>query len=162
MAAEQLTGIILSGGKSSRMGREKGLVNFRGKPLVSYAISSLEPVADTLIISINEQLKEYRRFGLAVVTDEIKGIGPMGGLHTALKYSETEHNLVLSCDMPFVSAGLMDYLYQNVQDYDIVVAMHGKDRLEPLCGYYARRVIGVLEEKIKELFEELAGKKGKR
>ncbi len=130
------------------MGREKGLVNFRGKPLVSYAINSLEPVVDTLIIGTNEQLDEYRKFGHAVITDEIEGIGPMGGLLTTLKHSKTEHNLILSCDMPFVSTELMDYLFQNVQDYDIVVAVHGKDRIEPLCGYYARRVTSILEKSI--------------
>lgn len=148
MAGNQVTGIILSGGKSSRLGHEKGLAEFRGKPLISYAVETLKSVTDTLLISANNRLEEYSRFGYEIVRDERKGIGPVGGLLSTLKHSKTEQNLVLSCDMPFVNAGLMNYLLLNVQEYDIVVAVHGKDSLEPLCGCYSRNVIDVLERQI--------------
>jgi len=148
MAENQLTGIILSGGKSSRMGIEKGLVDFRGKPLITYAIEALKPATDTLLISANNRLDEYRKYGYGIVQDEIKEIGPIGGLFSALKDSKTEKNLVLSCDMPFVSTELLEYLFRKMQQNDIVVAVHDEDRLEPLCGCYSRRVINMLGQQI--------------
>jgi len=148
MTRNRLTGIILSGGKSSRMGLEKGLVDFRGKPLISYAVEALTPVADTLLVSANNRLDDYRNFGYEIVRDEVREIGPMGGLLAALKHSKTEYNLVLSCDMPFVSTELLEYLSGNMQNYDIVVAVHDEDRQEPLCGCYSRSVISILEQQI--------------
>jgi molybdopterin-guanine dinucleotide biosynthesis protein A len=150
MAGKRLTGIILSGGKSSRMGLEKGLVDFRGKPLISYAIEALKPVTDALLVSANNRLDDYRNFGYEIVRDKVKEIGPMGGLLAALKHSKTEYNLVLSCDMPFVSTELMDYLSGQIEDYDIVAAVHGEETLEPLCGCYSKSVVGVLENQVAE------------
>ena len=148
MTRNRLTGIILSGGKSSRMGLEKGLVDFRGKPLISYAIEALKPVTDALLVSANNRLDDYRNFGYEIVRDKVREIGPMGGLLAALKHSKTEYNLVLSCDMPFVSTELLEYLSGNMQNYDIVVAVHDEDRQEPLCGCYSRSVISILEQQI--------------
>lgn len=148
MAKNQLTGIILSGGKSSRMGLEKGLVDFRGKPLITYAIEALKPIADTLIISANNRLDEYGQYGYEIFQDEIKEVGPIGGLYTVLKNSKTEINLVLSCDMPFVNTELLEYLFRNMQQNDIVVAVHDEDSLEPLCGCYSRNMVNAMEQQI--------------
>jgi len=130
------------------MGLEKGLVDFRGKPLISYAIEALKPVTNALLVSANNRLDDYRNFGYEIVRDEVREIGPMGGLLAALKHSKTEYNLVLSCDMPFVSTELLEYLSGNMQNYDIVVAVHDEDRQEPLCGCYSRSVISILEQQI--------------
>jgi molybdopterin-guanine dinucleotide biosynthesis protein A len=148
MAKNQLTGIILSGGKSSRMGLEKGLVDFRGKPLITYAIEALKPIADTLIISANNRLDEYGQYGYEIFQDEIKEVGPIGGLYTVLKNSKTEINLVLSCDMPFVTTELLEYLFRNMQQNDVVVAVRDEVSLEPLCGCYSRNMVNALEQQI--------------
>jgi len=150
MDENQLTGIILSGGKSSRMGGEKGLAEFRGKPLISYSIEALNPVVDSVIISANNHMDVYRNFGFDVVKDEVSGIGPMGGLLSTLKFSATEYNLVLSCDTPFINSGLLSYLAGNIQDYEVVVVAHGNNKLEPLCGVYSRNIISILENNVYE------------
>ena len=150
MDENQLTGIILSGGKSSRMGREKGLVNFRGKPLISYSIEVLKQLTGTIIIGANNNLEEYKKFGFDVVNDEVEGIGPMGGLLSTLRYSTTDKNLVVSCDTPFINSGLLQYLMRYMQDYDIVAASHGNGKTEPLCAIYSRNVIPVMEKKVND------------
>ena len=63
MAKQEVTGIILSGGKSSRLGEEKGLALFQNKPLITYAIDILTPVCDDIVISANNQLDDYAKFG---------------------------------------------------------------------------------------------------
>ena len=150
MSKDQLTGIILSGGKSSRMGEEKGLVDFLGKPLISYAIDVLQPIADPIIIGANHQLETYRKFGYRIIEDEIKEIGPIGGLLSTIKISETEQNFILSCDMPFLNADIMTYLLQNMHYADVVVAMHRDNKIEPLCGIYSRKIIPEIEAAIEK------------
>jgi molybdenum cofactor guanylyltransferase len=147
MNKNDLTGIILSGGKSSRLGEEKGLAGFNGKPLVSYAIDVLKPLCGKLVISANNQLKEYAKFGYEIVQDEFKGIGPMGGILTCLKKSESRFNLILSCDTPFVSTALFDYLLKEAEHYQIVVPSHD-GFIEPLCAIYATNVLWELQHSV--------------
>lgn len=105
---DEITGIILAGGKSSRMGKDKGLCDFKGKALVSYAIETLRPLCGNLMISANYFPEKYAEFDLPVIADEVKNIGPMGGILSCLKQSHTQHNLVLSCDTPFVTTDVSE------------------------------------------------------
>jgi molybdopterin-guanine dinucleotide biosynthesis protein A len=150
MYESQLTGIILSGGKSSRMGKEKGLVDFQGKPLISHAILALKPLVDNIILGANHQLNNYKKFGYTIVEDEVKNIGPLGGVLSCLQHSDTKNNIILSCDMPFVSTDLLNYLIKQKQDYDVVVPIHDTNKIEPLCGIYSKSIIPVMEDAVKE------------
>lgn len=143
MQKETITGVILAGGKSSRMGKDKGLCEFKGKALVTYAIEVLKPLCNRIIISANKT-EEYSGFGLDVFPDEVKGIGPMGGMLSSLKQSETEHNLVLSCDTPFVTTELFENLLQHIDKNQVVVPLHQQGKIEPLAAYYATNVIAEL------------------
>ena len=157
----EVTGIILAGGKSSRMGTDKGLQELGGKPLIEYAIDVLSGLCSNLIISSSSEV--YHTFGYQVVADEFPGIGPMGGIYSALRQSKTERNLVLSCDLPFVSKELLTYILDNSKGYQIVVPYEGNRHYEPLCGFYH---ISVLEQisnfihkgnyKLPDLFEEIS------
>lgn len=129
-----ITGIILAGGKSSRMGTDKGLQELCGKPLISYSIQLLSEFCSTIIISTSSDA--YQSFGYKTVADEIPGIGPMGGIYSALKQSKTEQNLVLSCDLPFVSKELFSYIIKNSEVYQAAVPWEGNQHYEPLCGFY--------------------------
>lgn len=130
----QVTGIILAGGKSSRMGAEKGLQELCGKPLISYAVQVLSGLCNTLIISSSSEA--YTAYGYDVVPDEFPGIGPMGGIYSALKHSRTDKNLVLSCDLPFVTNELLSYILKNATGYQVAVPWQGNRHYEPLCGFY--------------------------
>ncbi|NOX84892.1 MAG: molybdenum cofactor guanylyltransferase [Chlorobi bacterium] len=140
-----VTGIILAGGKSSRLGEEKGLALFNGRPLVSYAIDILKPICSKLLVSANNYRKEYSKYGFEVVEDQIKDIGPMGGLYACIKRSTTRYNLVLSCDTPFVSSALFEYLLDYIENFQAAVPVHDNGMMEPLCAVYTTNAIWSLQ-----------------
>ena len=142
---EEITGIILAGGRSSRLGKDKGLCEFKGKPLVSYAIRTLSPLCGQMMISANYFPEKYAEFGLPVVADEIKDIGPLGGIYTCLKKSKTRHNLILSCDTPFVNTKVFQHLLNEVENEQVVTPSHETFLIEPLSAYYNTNVIGDME-----------------
>ncbi len=145
---DELTGIILAGGKSSRMGRDKGLCEFNGRALVSYAIETLKPLCGRMIISANHFPEKYEQYGIEVIGDEIKNIGPMGGIYTCLKRSTTQHNLVLSCDTPFVGTILLKHLLDEVKNEQVVAPAHHTFLIEPLSAYYATNILDNLTQAI--------------
>lgn len=148
MKRNEITGIVLSGGKSSRLGTEKGLARYGGKPLVTYSIDALKPLCGEILLSANNELENYKKFGLEIIQDEIKGIGPMGGLLACLKKSQSRYNLVLSCDIPFVETDLLRYLLTQIENYQVVAPVHGEGLIEPLCGFYNTNVISELEKSV--------------
>lgn len=150
MVKEEITGIILSGGKSSRLGEEKGLALFNGKPLIQYAIDILKPVCDKIIISANNQLDDYADFGYEIVEDQVRNIGPMAGLIAGLKKSDTRYNFMLSCDTPFVPSELFPYLLNSIENFQVAIPVHDEKYFEPLCAVYATNIIWQMEQSIKE------------
>lgn len=138
-----VTGIILAGGKSSRMGVDKGLAELNGKPLVAWVIKSLQTVCSHLIIiSHNEN---YHQFGFQVYADIHKDSGPLGGIFTGLVNSTTDYNLVVACDMPYIPPEFLNQLVRFVADYSIVVpSING--RFEPLCACYQKNTRFKMEE----------------
>lgn len=156
-----VTGIILAGGKSSRMGADKGLQELCGKPLIQYAIDALSGLCSTIIISSSSEA--YQALGYKVVGDVFPGIGPMGGIYSALKQSKTDMNLVLSCDLPFVTQELMSYILQNSNGFKVTIPWMGGQHYEPLCGFYHLSTLDQIGDYIKnanyklpDLFEEIS------
>ena len=124
-----IAGIILAGGKSTRMGEDKGLIFFNGKRLVEYSIDLLRNYCNRVIISSNN--KAYREFGFPVVKDIISGIGPISGVTSALKNSPGEWNFILACDLPFLNGQLLDRLLNaRGNSMGVVPVHHGL--MEPL------------------------------
>ena len=86
----------------------------------------------------------------------------MGGIYSALMNSKTDLNLVLSCDMPFISEELLNYLINNTEGFDVVVPWHGDKKIEPMCALYHKNTIPVFEEfiqnnnyKIQDVYRKL-------
>lgn len=127
------------------MGKEKGFVELNNKPLISYSIDVLSTVCNQIIIGANSD--NYKQFGYSVVNDEIKDIGPIGGIYACLKSSKTDDNFILSCDMPLISTELIEYVFSLKEDYDIVIPTF-KGFLEPLCAYYNKSIAAGLSEAI--------------
>ena len=140
----KITGIVLAGGKSSRIGTEKGLVIFRNKPLIDYSLNVLTLVANEIIISSNSMM--YNGFGFPVLKDEFPDSGPMGGIYTCLKASENEINIVLSCDMPMVNAVFLNKLLAAADGFDAVVPWYEKKYFEPLSAVYRKNLLPVFED----------------
>jgi molybdopterin-guanine dinucleotide biosynthesis protein A len=144
----EVTGIILAGGKSSRMGHDKGLLELGGRKLAEIAAGNLSHICSDIIISANDPA--YQQFGYRVIPDIHTGIGPIGGLYSALSASKTSLNLVLSVDLPFVNKGLLEYLVSRVEDYQAAVPVSGNNYYEPLCAVYDRSVLSVIEKCIED------------
>ncbi len=141
----EITGIILAGGKGRRLGEEKGLCSFNKKPLVEYAIETLQPLCGNILISANNNTERYKQYGFPVLTDDIQDVGPLGGIMTCLKKSATRHNLVLSCDTPFVETAIFSVLLEQIENYQVVAPSHETFLVEPLCAYYATNVLSQIE-----------------
>jgi len=141
----KLTGIILCGGKSCRFGEDKGLCTLGGKRMIDYPLEALKGLCDEIIISSNDD--RYFNLGYKVVPDTIKNIGPLGGIYTALNESKTDDNIIISCDMPFVNSELLEYILKNKGKSLIASAFEGQF-VEPLCSYYNKSIIPLVEEMI--------------
>lgn len=132
---KQINGYILAGGKSSRMGTDKGLLMIEGKAMIQYVIEQMQLVFNNLLIVSNNS--EYEKFGLEVIPDLIKNIGPAGGIYTALEHSDSLLNFVVSCDMPFITKGAIEFIIENSNESQIVL-LENQGNLEPLFGIYAK------------------------
>ena len=105
---KDITGIILAGGKSTRMGTDKGFLLLNNKPFVQYSIDALQPlVSEIIIVSDNP---DYDRFGLKRINDTIKDAGPVAGICSGLEASSTAYNLILSCDIPLITSKILQKL----------------------------------------------------
>ena len=155
-----VTGIILAGGKSRRMGMDKGLLKIGDKTLVEIAIINLSPLCNTVLISSNSE--DYMQFGAKVVPDVIPNIGPMGGIYSSLLESRTDLNLVLSVDLPLVNEGLLAFLVEQSIGYMAAVPWSGQEHFEPLCACYNRAILSAIHDyinkgvyKMPDLFREV-------
>lgn len=129
---------VLAGGKSSRMGSDKGLMLFKGKPLIQHVIEQLEPAVNRVVLVANNAA--YEDFGLEVIEDTIKGIGPAGGIYSALKHTGASRNFIVSCDMPFVTTGVIEFIIQSSFQSQVTLPVHHQ-KTEPLCGVYAKECL---------------------
>ncbi|PJJ09230.1 molybdenum cofactor guanylyltransferase [Flavobacterium sp. 1] len=133
----KITAIVLAGGKSQRMGTDKGMLDLNGKTFIQHICDALQPIVDSniLIVSAN---KEYDALGFSRVEDIIENKGPVGGLYTALMESKTKVNLVLSIDVPLVSTELLEWLIKNHDETYMITQTKSGDKINPLIGVYDR------------------------
>ncbi len=117
---DDVSGVILAGGKSSRYGKTKAFVRISGIPLIERVISVMGSVCQELIIITNTP-HEYSHLGLHVYEDMIKDLGPLGGIFTGLNVISKDSGLFVACDMPFLNKGLLRYMVECKDDFDGVV-----------------------------------------
>ena len=117
IATTDITGLLLAGGQGRRMGgADKGLLDFRGRPLAAWTLERLEPQVGTLLISANRNMERYGAFGCAVLTDELPDYaGPLAGLHAALGVAKTPWVATCPCDSPFLPLDLVARLTQALE-----------------------------------------------
>ena len=137
MIEKNITGIILAGGKSSRMGTDKGMILLNGKKFIEHIINALSPNVNQIIIIANND--NYNELGYKVYKDLIEDSGPLGGIYTGLKLSTTEKNIVLSCDTPFITTEFIKFIISNSNDSEITVPVF-KNNTEPLCAVYSKNI----------------------
>lgn len=122
------TGLILAGGQGRRMGgRDKGLVQYKGKALVDHVIECLAPQVEELLISANRNLGDYAIRGYPILVDDMPDFqGPLAGVLTGLQRSRNEWMLAVPCDMPNLPDDLALRLWSSAGDHSIVVASDGE------------------------------------
>lgn len=133
MSEDKITGIILAGGKSSRMGEEKGLVQFKGKPMIEYSIELFQKLGYEIMIIANNS--SFGHYGFPVYSDIISDKGPMAGIYTALHHSSSNWNAVITCDVPLVDPTVFHKLEESKKGFDAVMP-NFKNRLQPLTAMY--------------------------
>ena len=140
---ESVTAFVLAGGKSARMGTDKAFLETSGRSLLANALELARGVATE--VRIVGDAAKFSTFGV-VVEDVYRDRGPLGGIHAALASSETELNLILGVDLPFVSGDFLRYLIAaaNGSDALVTVARVGT-YYEPLCAVYRARFAGIAE-----------------
>ena len=131
----QVTGVILAGGLARRMNnQDKGLINYKGRPMISYAIDALSTITQQTLINANRNQEIYQGFGLPVIADQTDHFdGPLAGVLTAMLYTSSDILLVIPCDSPLIKAHHLQKLLmmRATEDADVAIAFDG-DRLHPV------------------------------
>ncbi|BCM25922.1 molybdenum cofactor guanylyltransferase MobA [Methyloradius palustris] len=144
-----ITGIVLAGGKGSRMdGVDKGLVNFNGKPMVEHVLERLAPQVDQILISANREIAQYEALGYPVIQDDIAGFaGPLAGLQKGLQVAESAYVLTVPCDSPLLPPNLASRLMNSLikHDADLAVVKTGS-QTQPVFCLYRTSVLPSLEQ----------------
>nr|WP_322806504.1 molybdenum cofactor guanylyltransferase [Thermanaerothrix sp.] len=129
---------IQAGGKSLRMGFNKALAPFLGKPLIQRVIHRVHSLASEIVVVANDPLP-YLELGYPIVADRISGVGALGGLYTALSYARYPYVIVIACDMPFVNSALLEEAWKRlIQGNWDAVLPQSAEGLEPFHAVYRR------------------------
>ena len=143
-----VTGVILAGGKSSRMGKNKALLEIGGERIIDKAVSLFKSLFKEVILVTNTP-EEYAGHDVKVVTDIFPGKGSLGGIYTGLVYASCDYSFIASCDMPFLKRELIEYLINIKNGFDVVVPKLRTGH-EPLHAVYSRRCLKPIEALIKK------------
>lgn len=139
---------ILCGGKSSRMQSEKGLVLYKNKPFIEHIIDAVLPISNNIQLITNSN--DYDYLAYPKIKDVVVDKGPLGGIYSALYYSESEINLILSCDIPLISSEIVQELIdKHKANFDVAV-LKDNDSIHPLIGIYSKKLIPIIKKAIDE------------
>ena len=132
---DNVTGVILAGGKARRMGGEdKGLIEINGKTMISYVIESLKPQVVNLIINANRNIQIYDQYGYPVISDKITGFqGPLAGIAATMKIATTDYICSCPCDGPLIPEDLVERLYSSlISKKGQISVAHDGERIQPV------------------------------
>ncbi|WP_332826386.1 molybdenum cofactor guanylyltransferase MobA [Ramlibacter sp.] len=149
MDKNDVTGVILAGGRGSRMGgADKGLQNFRGMPMAMYTLMRLGPQVGEVMINANRNLSAYESFGIPVWPDSLSDYaGPLAGFLTGLEHCETEYMVTVPCDTPLFPQDLVARLGEALEREDAEIAMasareeDGHLRAQPVFSLMKRELM---------------------
>jgi len=142
-----LTAFVLAGGKSVRMGTDKAFLKLGSRTLLECSLQLARSVTDGVVIVGSRQAFS----GYApVVEDVFPDRGPLGGIHAALRSSETDLNLMLSVDTPFMTEAFLRFLVAQVAPDAVVAVPRVENRWQPLCAIYRRSFADLAEQSLTE------------
>ena len=142
-----VTGILLAGGKSRRMGEDKRFLRVGDRSLFERSLGVLRSLFRGVLVVIAQDSPTLEA-EVPVIRDLVPNCGNLGGLYTGLRQASTEHVFVVACDMPFLNPEVVRYLAQFKDDADLVMVQR-ETGLEPMHALYGRRCLPVLEEMVR-------------
>ena len=143
----EATGIILAGGKSLRLGRNKATELIGGMPLIERVINRLKPITNRLVMVTARDRDCFPPVTpIEVITDIYPGKGPLGGIYSGLCASRTVANIVVGCDMPFLNTALLEHMSKLISSYDAIVPRWPGGKIEPLHAVYSVSCIAVMKK----------------
>jgi molybdenum cofactor guanylyltransferase len=140
---QDISGIILAGGQSQRMGENKAFIRIAEKPLIERITDLFQKVFKETLIVTNRK-DSYLYLNVGVYEDIFPGQGALGGLYTGLFRSSFFNAFAAACDMPFLNKDVIDYVCQQADGYDVVVPKT-EDGFQPLHALYSKRCLGPIE-----------------
>ena len=131
---ENVTGVILAGGKARRMGGcDKGLIEINDQPMIKYVIDALKPQVKDILINANRNTEQYENFGYAVIADQLEDYqGPLAGIAAAMDAAKTSYICTCPCDGPFVAKDLVSHLYSAFDSEVEIAVAHDGNRMQPV------------------------------
>jgi molybdopterin-guanine dinucleotide biosynthesis protein A len=158
--ATPIAAFILAGGESSRMGSNKALLELGGVPLIVRTARLVESVGIKRTIVGSPEI--YARLRLHAIRDDWPGAGPLGGIATALRASESSWNLIVACDLPYLTKAWLEHLIHRAErsDADVVLPLNDAGA-EPLCAMYNKSsesaIWLALDRGVRKVTDGLAG-----
>lgn len=140
-----LTGIILAGGKSLRMGQDKRFLEVGGQTLLDRAVAVVESLFPEILVVVAEPTLQLSHLSHRVVTDLIPGCATLGGVYTGLSYASSSRVFATACDMPFLNRTVIEHLATADPAADVVIVRLANG-LQPLHAIYSKRCLPVLEQ----------------
>jgi molybdopterin-guanine dinucleotide biosynthesis protein A len=140
---EQLTAVILAGGKSERMGEDKAFLDLEGQPFIERILQVVKGLTQEVIVIANT--KQYDSLGVSIYPDLIEDCGPVGGIYTAMKIVKTPYLLVLSCDIPLLKGAVLEYLIEESIPCAANILTTG-ERWQPLTAIYSSSTLPIFKK----------------
>jgi len=141
-----VSAIVLAGGQSRRMGQDKALIDYQGRPIIAHVIDTLRALSDDIVV-VSNRSDLYSPFGARVVADYDPPCGPLGGIAVGLQAVQHPLAVVVACDMPFLNVTLLRGLIDLADRYDAVVPQSGEE-FEPLHAVYRRVCYGPIVQRL--------------
>ena len=145
---KHITGIILAGGKSSRMGTDKGFLKLNGKTFVQHSIDALTPLVSKIIIVSDHE--KYDSLGYQRITDTVKNAGPVSGILSGLEASKTNYNFILSCDIPLITTAVLKQLLSAYSPDKTIIQAESNGKSMPLIAFYKTQVKQVFKHYLEQ------------
>jgi molybdopterin-guanine dinucleotide biosynthesis protein A len=144
--SKPVTSIVLAGGQSTRLGRDKALLEVDGQFLIERILRKLSQISEEILIVANE-LDRYEQFEGIVIGDVYPGKGALGGIFSGLRRASNHHSLVVACDMPFLNVSLLRYMQGLAAGYDVVIPRI-EGLTEALHAIYSKNCLPFIERQL--------------
>jgi molybdopterin-guanine dinucleotide biosynthesis protein A len=143
-----MTSVVLAGGKSTRLGRDKALERIGVCPLIRHVVDRLSALGNEIIV-VTSHTDTLPDLGVKKVADIYPDKGPLGGIYTGLKAASTRYCVVVGCDMPLLNVALLRHLMDLSPGFDVVLP-RVDGNLEPLHAVYSRDCLEVIERALQQ------------